>query len=90
MNELKKYRIIFWFCTLICTCISPFVVMISSKDISCKTKVACGDNDIANLESCKIVDSKIEGSKFVLIKNLNHIVNVDNPKETALLIKNNI
>ena len=32
MNELKKYRIIFWICILTSTCISPFVVMISSKD----------------------------------------------------------
>ena len=60
------------------------------KGISCKTLVACGDNDIANLESSKIVNSKIEGSKFVLINNSGHIVNSDNPKETALLINDNI
>ena len=44
----------------------------------------------ANLENCKIVNTKIEGSKFVLINNSSHIVNIDNPKETALLIKDNI
>ena len=60
------------------------------KGISCKTIVACGDNDIANLDSCKIVNRKIEESKFVLINNSGHMVNSDKPKETALLIKDNI
>lgn len=32
----------------------------------------------------------INGSKLVLINNSGHIVNSDNPKETALLIKDNI
>ena len=60
----------------------------NAPNIKCDTLILCGEkekNNI-NMKSAKKLNEVIKNSKFKVIKNAGHEVNIDNPKELALTI----
>ena len=51
--------------------------------IKCSSLVICGAKDNVNMESAKLLNNDIKNSKFKIIENAGHEVNIDNPKELA-------
>ena len=56
--------------------------------IKCKSLILCGAKDNVNMESAKLLNNSIKNSKFKIISNSSHEVNVDNPKELSNIIYN--
>ena len=56
--------------------------------IKCKGLILCGAKDNVNMESAKLLNNSIKNSKFKIISNSSHEVNVDNPKELSDIIYN--
>ncbi len=54
--------------------------------IKCKSLIICGDKDNANMKNAKLLNKSIKKSKFKVINNSSHEVNIDNPKELANII----
>lgn len=54
--------------------------------IKCKSLIICGDKDNVNMENAKLLNKGIKNSKFKVINNSSHEVNIDNPKELANII----
>lgn len=60
-----------------------------SKDldkINCSSLIICGVKDKINMESAKLLNKNIKNSKFKVISDSAHEVNIDNPKELANII----
>lgn len=53
------------------------------KNISCPVLVVCGEKDIPNRKATKKLAENIVKSEILFIKNANHEVNIDTPKELA-------
>ena len=51
--------------------------------IKCSSLVICGAKDNVNMENVKLLNKDIKNSKFKIIENAGHEVNIDNPKELA-------
>ena len=71
----------------------PLVNSMSNLDIAkdletikCKSLIICGDKDNANMENANLLNKSIKNSKFKVINNSSHEVNIDNPKELANII----
>ena len=62
--------------------------MNKATNIKCNTLIICGENEKnnINMKSAKQLNKVIKNSKFKIIKNAGHEVNVDNPKELANVI----
>ena len=60
-----------------------------APNIKCDTLIICGEKekDNINMKSAKQLNKVIQNSKFKIIKNAGHEVNIDNPKELANIIK---
>ena len=56
------------------------------ETIKCKSLIICGDKDNANMENANLLNKSIKNSKFKVISNSSHEVNIDNPKELANII----
>ncbi len=56
------------------------------EKIKCKSLIVCGAKDNVNLKNAKLLNKYIKNSKFKVISNSGHEVNIDNPKELANLI----
>jgi len=56
------------------------------ETIKCKSLIICGDKDNANMENANLLNKSIKNSKFKVINNSSHEVNIDNPKELANII----
>lgn len=56
------------------------------EEINCLSLIICGIKDKVNIESAKLLNKNIKNSKFKIISNSAHEVNVDNPKELANII----
>lgn len=56
------------------------------ETIKCNSLIICGDKDNANMENAKLLNKSIKNSKFKVINNSSHEVNIDNPKELANII----
>lgn len=54
--------------------------------IKCPSLVICGAKDNVNIESAKLLNNDIKNSKFKVISDSAHEVNIDNPKELADII----
>lgn len=54
--------------------------------IKCQSLIVCGAKDNVNMESAKSLNKSIKNSKFKVISNSAHEVNIDNPKELANII----
>lgn len=54
--------------------------------INSKTLLICGEKDKINIKSSKLFKADIKNSKFKIIENAGHEVNIDNPKDLAKLI----
>ncbi|MDE6148993.1 MAG: alpha/beta hydrolase [Ruminococcus sp.] len=54
--------------------------------ILCKSLILCGIKDNINMDSAKLLNANIKGSKLLLIDDSSHEVNIDNPKELANII----
>ena len=56
--------------------------------IKCNTLIICGEKekDNINMKSAKQLNKVIQNSKFKIIENAGHEVNIDNPKELANII----
>lgn len=54
--------------------------------IKCQSLIICGAKDNMNMESAKLLNNNIKNSKFKVISNSAHEVNIDNPKELANII----
>lgn len=54
--------------------------------INCKTLLICGKKDKINIKSSKLFKKNIKNSKFQIIENAGHEVNIDNPKDLSKLI----
>ena len=52
-------------------------------NIKCNTLIICGEKekDNINMKSAKQLNEVIQNSKFKIIENAGHEVNIDNPKE---------
>lgn len=61
-----------------------------AQDIKCNTLIICGEKekDNINMKSAKQLNKVIQNSKFSIIENAGHEVNIDNPKELANMIYN--
>ena len=57
-----------------------------SKNVKCSALIICGEKDNTNMKSAKQLNKVIKNSKFKIIENSGHEVNVDNPKELANVI----
>lgn len=59
-----------------------------APNIKCNTLIICGENekDNINMKSAKQLNKVIQNSKFKVIENAGHEVNIDNPKELANII----
>ena len=51
--------------------------------IKCSSLVICGAKDNVNMENATLLNKDIKNSKFKIIENAGHEVNIDNPKELA-------
>ena len=60
-----------------------------APNIKCDTLIICveKEKDNINMKSAKQLNKVIQNSKFKIIKNAGHEVNIDNPKELANIIK---
>lgn len=58
------------------------------KNINIPVLIICGQKDTLNKNICSNLNKLILNSKFNIIENANHEVNIDAPKELALLINN--
>ena len=58
------------------------------KNISCPTLILCVEKDEVNKKASKCLSENIIKSEFKLVKNANHEVNIDAPKELAEIIDN--
>lgn len=58
------------------------------QHIKCNTLIICGEKekDNINMKSAKQLNKVINNSKFKIIENAGHEVNIDNPKELANII----
>ena len=56
------------------------------ETIKCNSLIICGDKDNVNMENAKLLNKSIKNSKFKVINNSSHEVNIDNPKELADII----
>ena len=56
------------------------------ETIKCNSLIICGYKDNANMENAKLLNKSIKNSKFKVISNSSHEVNIDNPKELANII----
>ena len=56
------------------------------ETIKCNSLIICGDKDNVNMENAKLLNKSIKNSKFKVINNSSHKVNIDNPKELADII----
>ena len=56
------------------------------ETIKCNSLIICGDKDNANMENANLLNKSIKNSKFKVINNSSHEVNIDNPKELANII----
>ena len=56
-----------------------------APNIKCNTLIICGEKekDNINMKSAKQLNEVIQNSKFKIIENAGHEVNIDNPKELA-------
>lgn len=54
--------------------------------INCNSLILCGSKDNVNMKSAKQINNSIKGSRFKIIENSSHEVNVDNPQELASII----
>ena len=59
-----------------------------APNIKCNTLIICGEKDNINMKSAKQLNQVIQNSKIKIIKNAEHEVNKDNPKELANIISN--
>lgn len=59
-----------------------------AQNIKCNTLIICGEKekDNINMKSAKQLNKVIKNSKFKIIENSGHEVNVDNPKKLANVI----
>ena len=59
-----------------------------APNIKCNTLIICGEKekDNINMKSAKQLNKVIQNSKFKIIENAGHEVNIDNPKELANII----
>ena len=75
---------------------SNFITLVSSmqnlnisaylETINYKSLIVCGIKDNVNMKSAKLLNKSIKNSKFKVISNSSHEVNVDNPKAIADVI----
>lgn len=68
---------------------SKLSIQNKAPNIKCNTLIICGEkekNNI-NMKSAKQLNKVIKNSKFKIIENAGHEVNIDNPKELANIIK---
>lgn len=56
------------------------------KDIKCPVLLLCGEKDKANKKASIELSENLPNSKFQLIENSGHEVNIDNPEELAAVI----
>lgn len=54
--------------------------------VNCRTLLLCGKEDKLNINSSKLFNEKIKNSKFEIIKNSGHEINIDNPKDLGQII----
>ena len=54
--------------------------------VNCRTLLLCGKEDKLNIKSSKLFNEKIKNSKFGIIKNSGHEINIDNPKDLGYII----
>lgn len=54
--------------------------------VNCRTLLLCGKEDKLNINSSKLFNEKIKNSKFEIIKNSGHEINIDNPKDLGRII----
>ena len=54
--------------------------------IKCQSLIICGAKDNVNMGSAKLLNRNIKNSKFKVISNSAHEVNIYNPKELANII----
>lgn len=59
-----------------------------APNIKCNTLIICGEKekDNINMKSAKQLNEVIQNSKFKIIENAGHEVNIDNPKELTNII----
>lgn len=55
--------------------------------IKCDALILCGEKDKANMKSAELLNKNIVNSKMKVIANAGHIVNEEEPKELATIIK---
>ena len=55
-------------------------------NIKCNALIICGEKDNINMKSARKLNEAIKNSKFKIIENAGHEVNIDNPKELANVI----
>lgn len=58
------------------------------KNISCPVQVLCGERDNTNKKAAKKLAENIIGAKIQFVKDANHEVNIDTPKELAKMLMN--
>ena len=60
-------------------------ILDKAPNIKCNTLIICGEKekDNINMKSAKQLNEVIQNSKFKIIENAGHEVNIDNPKELA-------
>lgn len=56
------------------------------NNIHCRSLILCGSKDTVNMKSAKQIHNSIKKSKFEIVKDSSHEVNVDNPQELARII----
>ena len=56
------------------------------EQVNCRTLLLCGKEDKLNIKSGKLFNEKIKNSKFEIIKNSGHEINIDNPKDLGQII----
>ena len=57
------------------------------KKVSCPVLVLCGEKDQVNKKAAVKLAEKLSGSRFCMIHNSGHEVNIDNPEELARVVE---
>ena len=57
------------------------------KNIKCPTLILCGKKDSANVKSAQFLSQNIKGAELKIIEGTGHVVNEENPKILANILK---
>lgn len=57
------------------------------QKINCPTLILCGEKDSANRKSAEYLAQNIKGARLKILENTGHVVNEENPKALAEILK---